>query len=97
LQKQKNVMKMKDYNIYDLASNDKWIEEESRAHSSLNASNKYILIEVGENKDARRGGVAPSGWFEDSSIADNDMMKVMEKMTLMKMRIMERRMMIIYI
>jgi len=54
-------MKMKDYNIYDLASNDKWIEEESRAHSSLNASNKYILIEVGENKDARRGGVAPSG------------------------------------
>jgi len=71
--KKKDVRKTKDYNIDDLASNDEWNVEENEANSSLDASNEDILVEVGEDEDASRGGViAPMDDLEVPPIANND-------------------------
>ena len=58
LQKQKDVIKTKDYNIDDLAYDDEWNVEENKSNSSLDASDEDILVEVREDENASRGGVA---------------------------------------
>lgn len=44
----KDIIKINDYNIDDLHSNDEWIVEEDEVNSTLDASNEDILIEIGE-------------------------------------------------
>jgi len=53
----KDVRKRKDYNIDDLVFDDEWTTEVNEANSSLDASDEDILVEVGEDEDASRGGV----------------------------------------
>jgi len=73
LKKKKDVRKTKDYNMDDLASDDEWTVEENEASSSLDASYEELLLEVGENEDASRGGgVAPMDHLEVPPIVDND-------------------------
>jgi len=54
-------------------SNDEWTMKETKANSSLDVSDKYILVEVREYKGASKGGVA--ALYDDLDvplIADND-------------------------
>jgi len=48
----KDVRKIKDYNIDDLAFNDEFTMEENETNSNLDASNEDILVEVREDQDA---------------------------------------------
>ncbi|KAK8470152.1 hypothetical protein PHAVU_004G071025 [Phaseolus vulgaris] len=57
LMKKKGVRKTKDYNIDDIAFDDEWTLEENEANSSYTLDND-ILLEVGENEEASRVGVA---------------------------------------
>jgi len=93
LPKQKDVRKTKDYNIEDLASDDGWNVEENEANSSFDVSDEDILVKVGEDEDASRGGVVAP--MNDLEVPPIIMVKVKEKMTLMKTKIMWRRTMII--
>jgi len=94
--KKKDVRKTKYYNMDDLISDYEWTMEEKEASSSLDALYEDILVEVGENEYASKGGVAVP--MDDLKVPPIlIMMKVLEERTLMKMKMIWRTLMIILV